>query len=312
MFSAIKTFSLTYSSKIIFAIVLLVGGFGSFLLYQTFFSKQNITSFTVARGVFVEDVLASGKVEGVMTASFNFKNQGKVTSVTIKLGDITSANQELVLQDTSSFDSQLAEMDAGIQLQRARINQLKAGASQEEIDVASASASGAIVSVTNAETNLAISKQQAVDYIKNAYTVADDVIRNKVDRLFVNPQSSAPKLITFSTSDSKLSSDLELSRMPLEKDLKAWFGEVKSLSLDDDLSDQLRKTRVHLSMVKEFLEKLSLFVNNSNNTPITITQLTWETLKVDIATGRSSINSALSSVTSAQACLLYTSPSPRD
>ena len=266
------------------------------------FDRKFIT-YTVIKGTFVEDVLASGKVEGATTASFNFKNQGRITAVNVASGDIVKAGQELVLQDTSSFDSQLAEMDAGIQLQRARINQLKAGSSQEEIDVVSASASSASVVLSNAETNLNISKQQAVDQIKNAYTVADDVIRNKIDRLFTNPQSSNPKLLVSSASDFQLGNDLEFARVALEKELKAWNTDIAGLTANSDLTSQLAKTRTRLSLVKQFVDKCSLFVNNSNNTPSSLGQSIWEGLKVDVASGRLNINTALSTVTAAEASI---------
>ena len=276
-------------------VVLVVSGY--FMHRFMPFGRKFIT-YTVIKGTFVEDVLASGKVEGVTTASFNFKNQGRITAVNVASGDIVKAGQELVLQDTSSFDSQLAEMDAGIQLQRARINQLKAGSSQEEIDVVSASASSASVVLSNAETNLNISKQQAVDQIKNAYTVADDVIRNKIDRLFTNPQSSNPKLLVSSASDFQLGNDLEFARVALEKELKAWNTDIAGLTANSDLTSQLAKTRTRLSLVKQFVDKCSLFVNNSNNTPSSLGQSIWEGLKVDVASGRLNINTALSGKTS--------------
>lgn len=281
-------------------VVLVVSGY--FMHRFMPFGRKFIT-YTVIKGTFVEDVLASGKVEGVTTASFNFKNQGRITAVNVASGDIVKAGQELVLQDTSSFDSQLAEMDAGIQLQRARINQLKAGSSQEEIDVVSASASSASVVLSNAETNLNISRQQAVDQIKNAYTVADDVIRNKIDRLFTNPQSSNPKLLVSSASDFQLGNDLEFARVALEKELKAWNTDIAGLTVNSDLTSQLAKTRTRLSLVKQFVDKCSLFVNNSNNTPSSLGQSIWEGLKVDVASGRLNINTALSTVTAAEASI---------
>ena len=281
-------------------VVLVVSGY--FMHRFIPFGRKFIT-YTVIKGTFVEDVLASGKVEGVTTASFNFKNQGRITAVNVASGDIVKAGQELVLQDTSSFDSQLAEMDAGIQLQRARINQLKAGSSQEEIDVVSASASSAYVVLSNAETNLNISRQQAVDQIKNAYTVADDVIRNKIDRLFTNPQSSNPKLLVSSASDFQLGNDLEFARVALEKELKAWNTDIAGLTVNSDLTSQLAKTRTRLSLVKQFVDKCSLFVNNSNNTPSSLGQSIWEGLKVDVASGRLNINTALSTVTAAEASI---------
>ena len=304
IFQNLITKFLSYKTLIISitiaCVVLAVSGY--FMHRFMPFGRKFIT-YTVIKGTFVEDVLASGKVEGVTTASFNFKNQGRITAVNVASGDIVKAGQELVLQDTSSFDSQLAEMDAGIQLQRARINQLKAGSSQEEIDVVSASASSASVVLSNAETNLNISKQQAVDQIKNAYTVADDVIRNKIDRLFTNPQSSNPKLLVSSASDFQLGNDLEFARVALEKELKAWNTDIAGLTVNSDLTSQLAKTRTRLSLVKQFVDKCSLFVNNSNNTPSSLGQSIWEGLKVDVASGRLNINTALSTVTAAEASI---------
>lgn len=269
-------------------------------------SASKIKTYTVVQETLTEDILASGRVEGVTSASFSFKSPGKVTQVLVKAGDTVTVGQELVLQDTASLDSQIAEMDAGIAVQRARLTQLKAGSSLESIDVAESSVSSASTAYENAKTNLQVSRQGAVDAIIAAYTTADDAVHNKADKMFTNPRSKDPKLTTPSSADFTLSNDIERLRLSLESELTSWARDNDSLSVDSDLTLSMTSARKKVELVKQFLEKLSLFTNNDNNAPSSIPQSTWETRKVEIALAKASVTGSLSSLTQAQSVLTQT------
>ncbi len=279
---------------------MLFGGGMLFLLVFvfSFYSPTSYTVYKVSSSPLSEEVLASGSVEGVSNATFGFKNQGKVTKIAVAVGDVVTKGQELALQDTSSFDSQLAEMEAGIRVQRARVNQSKAGMSSEDIAVADAAVSGASTEVKNAETAYLSVKQQLLIELKNAYTSADDAIRNKADKLFTNPQSDSPKLVIPSSSDFKLGTTLETSRKSIEKELLAWEQEIEVLSTEDDLLLRGATTKAHLQVIKQFLSQCSLFVNNPNNITGSLSLTEWNTLKADIASGRGAIDTSIASIAS--------------
>lgn len=64
-----------------------------------------------------------------------------------------------------------------------------------------------------AKKALADTKQGVIDKLHDSYTRADDAIRSKIDQIFINPQSTSPKL-SF-TAGSEIKSTLEINRLKL-------------------------------------------------------------------------------------------------
>lgn len=91
---------------------------------------------TVQRGTVVQEVSASGKVESPIKIDLHFRNSGKLTVLNTKIGRAVVAGQLLAKQDTSELDAQAREMQAGIDLQKAKLNQLLGGALGEDIQLA--------------------------------------------------------------------------------------------------------------------------------------------------------------------------------
>lgn len=295
--------SKTVLKYLIFSVVLLILGI---VFYSSRSSNEKIPTFKVAKGLIVDDVLANGKVESITSASFAFKSPGKVTKVAVKAGDNVLLGQELLFQETDSLDSQIAEMDAAIRVQQARLAQLRAGSSLEEIDVVEASADSASTAFENAKTNSQVTRQSAIDSLTSAYTTADDVIHNKVDKLFTNARSKDPKLIFSPSADFKLGNTLESGRPDIETELASWNQELKTLTLSSDLSGAITKARSHIEVIKRYVELCSSLVSNASNIPPSSFQVTWDSLKIEVALGKASLNNSLTSLTSAQAALSQT------
>lgn len=125
-------------NKRAFLIVLLIIGILSVVLVF-FIIRANKVSFefeTVRRGDIFQEVSASGKVESPTSVDLRFKNSGKLVLLNAKVGQKISAGQLIAKQDTSELDAQVREMQAGIDLQKAKLNQLLGGSSNEEIKLA--------------------------------------------------------------------------------------------------------------------------------------------------------------------------------
>jgi RND family efflux transporter MFP subunit len=294
---------LTKKKIVIGALIFLF--FGAVVSFAVFFSNDKNEVFLVKSQSMTEEVVATGRVEGLTSASFGFKNGGKVTSLLVSVGDTVKKGQELLFQDTSALDSQIAELDAAIRVERARLSQLRAGSSLEEIEIVSSNVEGAGVALESAETNLTIAKQAVVDALKSTYTIAEDGVKNKADKLFTNPNSNDPRLL-FQSSNFLLGNELEAMRVGVGKELKELSKEVSGLSVDSDLSGKITAIRKRVEAVKVFLEKTSQYTVSVEALPSALLQTSFEVTKAELTQAKNAINSSLSQITQAQATFTQT------
>ncbi len=259
-----------------------------------FLKKSNNGSYelvTVKKGNIVQEVSATGKVESPTKIDLHFKNSGKLVELNAKVSKKVSLGQLLAKQDTAQLDAQVLEMQAGIDLQKAKLQQLISGASLEDINVYE-------TSVMNAEQSLEDSKKNIIDKIKNAYTKSDDAIRGKSDQLFNNPKNSNAQLI-FVTSDSRLERDIEAQRFLIEARLSDWSESLKIVSTQSSLSSDITLANKNINQIKSFLDDLASVVNY-----ITvygnISQATIDKWKTDISVARANVDIVASNLSLAE------------
>lgn len=256
-------------------------------VYFIFFNKKNQQETLVVHpSDFLQQVSASGKITARENLNLSFEQSGQVSGVYVKIGDTVKPGQLLANQNTSQLDAQLAEMRAGLNLQKAKLNQLLAGSSQEDIVVA--------------KTVLLNAHQAMVNTLQDGYTKANDAVFNKTDQMFFNPQGANPKVIFF-TTNSQLKSNIELKRLLLADMFKAWQASLISLDSQDDLAPFIVQVKENINQVKTFVDKLSIIVNDPNScvwsdsgTCISISSA-WKT---DISTAATNLNASLGLVIS--------------
>src|SRR3989344_5388845 len=95
--------------------------------YQTAVAKK---------GKIVSGVTATGKVKPAQDLNLNFQIQGRVARININVGDTVSAGQELARLDINESSIQLTEAQANLDVAKARLAQVKAGSSAQEIAIA--------------------------------------------------------------------------------------------------------------------------------------------------------------------------------
>ena len=271
------------------AIVIIGGVVGGFFL-----KRLNNAPYEVViakRGDLIQEVSASGKVEFPTKIDLHFKNSGKLVEINAKVGKKVLSNQLLAKQDTAQLDAQVSEMQAGIDLQKAKLQQLISGASFEDINVYE-------TSVINAEQSLEESKKNLIDKIKNAYTKSDDAVRGKSDQLFNNPKEYNSQLI-FVTSDSRLESDIESQRFLLESVLSTWSESLKTISTQSDLSSEIALANKNINQIKSFLDDISSVVN-SLTVYSNVSQSVIDKWKTDISTARTNVDLVASNLSLAE------------
>lgn len=270
-------------------VTILIGG--GVLFLQRFNSAPYLLA-TVEKGNIVQEVSATGKVESPTKIDLRFKGSGKLVSLNAKVGERVTAGKLLAKQDTTQLDAQVKEMQAGIDLQKAKLNQLLGGTLPEDVSISE-------TAVINAEQSFLDAKRNLVDKLQGAYTRSDDAVRAKSDQLFDNPKTSTPQLIFNFPYDMQLEADVEEARVLIELALNQWAEELDVISMDGDLSLSTILANKNTAQIKAFLVNEALIVNAL--TPSTkITQTTIDKWKTDISTARTNIDTAISNLLAAE------------
>lgn len=285
------TYKLFMNKKILMvsAGVVVVGMVSVLFIWRT--NDIPYTLAMVKKGTLVQEVSVSGKVESPTQIDLRFRNSGKLVATNVKVGGDVVAGQLLSKQDTAQLDAQVLEMQAGIDLQKAKLNQLLSGASSEDVAVSE-------TAIWTAERSLDDAKKNLFDKLRNAYTKSDDAIRGKSDQLFSNPKTPNPELLVIPSS-SQLEIDVERERVLIESTLLVWGKSLDTISSQSDLLPAIILAHTNTTQIRSFLDQISLIVNAlapSSN----FTQTTIDKWKTDISTARTNVDTAVSNLYTAE------------
>ncbi len=248
----------------------------------------------VRRGTISEQVTVTGKTKPVDDLQLAFQSGGRVARVKVAVGDAVSAGEILAELDTSELSAQLAQARANIQVQEAKLSELRRGSRPEDLQITQ-------TELKNAEQGLANAYANVFNVLNDAYTKADDAVRKQLDELFVNDDDSTPQL-TFQPADSFVKNDAEQKRAAATVALRAWKKDLADLqkisvtpgiivpALDADLT----KANGYLLVVRDLLNSaMDAIAGQSNLSPANAS-----TYKTNITTARTNVGTALVSVTS--------------
>ena len=148
--------------------ILLLIDFG--LIYQSYKNGQtpSYNFVTVKKGDIAETVSVTGSAEPASQINLQFTSSGRITDVKVNVGDKVSAGQILISQDSSDLAFQSESYEAALAIVQAKLSQLLAGASAEDIALAQ-------TAVSNAQKNLDDVKETLSDAQTTADTSLTDV-----------------------------------------------------------------------------------------------------------------------------------------
>jgi len=268
------------------------------VLYVSFKPKPAEYSFiTVERGTIVSEVSITGNVKPIVSVELSFERSGRVASVPVKVGDIVAAGQTLLSLDATDSVLNLRQAEATLAADRAALAQLVRGTRSEDIAVLQSKETAARAALDDAKKSL-------VDKLRDAYTKADDAVRNSADKFFDNGRSPSAQ-VNIAVNDVQLKLNLNRDRVSLESLLVVWQQSAASLTIittiasapESNLTVATSETRANLTAVASFLDELSLAVNALTSAQ-GITQTTIDTYRAGISASRTAINTALSNVSS--------------
>ncbi|MFV9509738.1 efflux RND transporter periplasmic adaptor subunit [Tepidibacillus sp. LV47] len=136
-------------------LVLLAGGvYGYQRLSAPKPTNQVVKLIPVQKGDVTETISATGTVQATKRVVLNFPNgSGQITTVNVKVGDQVKAGQVLATVDSSSLSTQVKIAQANLSAAKARLEEVKKGASAEEIAVKQQSVNKAKLSLDIAKSN---------------------------------------------------------------------------------------------------------------------------------------------------------------
>lgn len=249
------------------------------LLFFVFGGKKNDQkeTFTVTSGDFIKSVSVSGKVVAKESVDMSFDVSGTVGAVYKKVGDVAEKGEAIVALDSSKLQAERQKAVASLLSEQAELNKLKAG--------------------SNDSTEVLTNRRLVVNSILDAYTKADDAVRNKVDQFFDDGRTTNPEIKYtfanyFSTKD-KINDGRELVEAMLVK----WQKDISGLSVENYTEDKLTTAYENLILVKKFLDDVSFAVNSfEESSVLTLTMI--DKYRGDVATARFNINTSVSDLAS--------------
>lgn len=248
--------------------------------------KGSTEILTVKAEQFNQTVTVSGESKADSFVDLAFDQSGKVSRVGPQVGDKVAAGDLLVALDSADARADLLSAQANLEYQQAKL-------------------SDAQVSLTDA-------RQILEDDLRDAFTKADDAIRNHGDRVFADPNSASArfeisftdgtKQVNFDLNNTNLKSRLGEDRQKIATLLSTWREDVNNPAFFADSDKAVAITQERLRVTRDFLDAISQAVN-SLTTIYYQYRTTLDGYKTDIATARTNVDSANSDISGSKQAL---------
>jgi len=225
-------------------------------------------TYSVERGQFTDTTEIAGKIVPAQELDLAFEIVGKIKNINVDTGDFVEAGDVLLELDTSEISNKLSEVIANLEKEQSRL----------------AEVSGDITS----QNKLQNSGEKLLQNIKKSYVTADDIVKNKVDVFFDNPNSRIPEF-TNALSDYFLRIDIRKIRYDVGQMLIEWESDIANLDpLIVDNSDANNSIE-NLRLVEDLLALITSDVDEYKPTG-DITESEIDSFLTSISNSRNSIS----------------------
>lgn len=237
-----------------------------------------------------EVVSTTGNVKPLSDVDLSFEKTGRVSNISVSVGDRVYSGQYLASVSNADLYAQVDQAKAGVKSAQANLDSLKKGSTPEQIAIQESQ-------LEKAQIDLTESIKSLDNAVVDAYSKADDSIRNKVDQIFNNPRGQTVEL-RFNSNNFELKNEVESDRKDIEATLISW-NNLLLTNTNTSTSANSLISRDNLDSIKAFLDKVSLIVNSLNTGDSNLSQTTIDTYKSAVSTARTNIGTAITTLTSA-------------
>lgn len=227
----------------------------------------------------VERVSVTGAVSPLTKADLAFKKGGVISSISLGVGDRVSRGQAIASLDDASDRAAVAAAQA-------TLADASRGLTAEELSVQ--------------QSSLSTAEKAAVNAAHDGLSQAQTALFNDTDVFFTNAQSSNPSIF-IRTGTVQAKNAIESERLGATTELTAWSSELGDASLSPE--GLVAKAHAHLSVIKGFMNDLSVLVNQLNTANANLSQQALNAYIASMNAGQSAIDAAVTAVTSAETAL---------
>jgi len=277
----------------------LAGGLLLFVIVASYFlfirtKPSALKFFTVTRGEVKSEVSVTGKVKPSKNLDLALEKGGRIARIYVKVGDKVGEGQQLLSLDNSDFIAQLAQAQANLKSQEAKLEQLKKGTRPEQLKIHQTQLDKAKQDLTNYYSG-------AVNVLADSYTKADDAVRKQVGGLFTGLTTSNPQLI-FSSSDSQAVIDTQARMAASIAALDNWRVQLSLLNYSDSaaIEQAVNNSDNYLNTIKSMLSRLT----DSLNSSFGISSATIDSYKLNVNTARANVNTAMTNISNQSQSIL--------
>ena len=264
-----------------------------FVVYSVFLKKEkvNFTLANVTRGSVVQEVSETGQVQQGEEIRLNFKTAGTIEWVYVKVGQEVLPGSALAKLDTKQLNIELNENQYALKVAEAKLNQILAGTSPEEIQAAQ-------TDVDNAQTALEDAKAKLIEDVNQAY---DDAL-NTLDNAYLKGVGAFNTIRTIQTTyfygNDQESTAVKNAKTNIESNLaqiKNYLDQAKADSGQTKIDTALSQARTLLGNIYGLLNTVRNMTEASAYQDIVSAGN-----KTALNTDRININTVITNVTDAQ------------
>jgi HlyD family secretion protein len=249
--------------------------------------KTDQQTAVVQKGTVVQEVSVTGTVKPAESLELAFQTSGKLRKLNVDIGDTVSAGQTLAQLDSAELAASVAQYEAALASQQAKLDELKRGLRPEEIQITRSA-------LEKAQQDLANYYDSVMDTLPDAYNKADDAVRTKTAAILTKYTTSNYSL-SFNSCDSQAQIDAAQLRANMEILLTGWQSDLAALNSNSSPAQKdsaLQKAATNLTQVKAFLDR----VNDTLVGGCSLTATTLDTYRTSVNTARTNTVTALTSV----------------
>ncbi len=264
-------------------------------VFYYIFSAPKVTSetFSTAYGPLKQYVKVTGQVQVSKDANLSFQTSGAVSYVGIKVGDKVEQGKVLATLAGSDAQASLLQAQANLSSTQAVLEQLQQGARVEEIAIKEQI-------LASAKNSLDQSYAALPDSVQNVDAITADVIKNKFSSLFI--LSNGRYLLSFSSCNQRLQSEIETKRTALENSL-AEFQKKSSVITAISSTDNVDATFEAGYQAALLTNDLVNSVSNLLLTSCSISNPNLEVYRVTLSAVKTSMTALFSDITAKRSAL---------
>jgi len=225
--------------------------------------KPEYSTVDVKSGELLQTVSEAGTLKPVKEIALNFLSAGRIKTVDVKVGDKVISGKVLASLDDSALQARKTEAEAGLNMAKANLSKLLAGASAETLSVSRSSLAQAQAGLSSAKVDLDKTKKTVAENIRQAEKTLSDL--ESSDSYSVTPQEQAVSLAKTALDNANKNSQKSIDNTRNSAVLA--------------INDKIVSARIALDNINTLLEddKTDTVLGAKNSATLTRTQSAYKT-----------------------------------